>query len=424
MKEKVFHSRGIYKLLYILAFSLMLISFLFNTPQEILDGLIVIIKSPCTLITDYMYLANVGAAFFNAGIICLMSIILSQKCGVVISGPGVAAIFTMTGFAFFGKNIFNTIPITLGVLIYSKLENTSKASVILPALFGSALGPLISEIAFDSQLSLVHSIILSYVIGISIGIIIVPLSGAFLRFHQGYNLYNIGFTTGIVGMLYVGVLRMFNIDIKTVSIIYPVRNIKLILLLYTFFIILFLYGFIKNNLSFHGYENIMYNSGRLATDFIALDGLYQTIINMGIMGLIATSYVILIGGNISGPIIGGIFTVAGFSAFGKHPKNTIPILIGVFIASILNTSNPVSTSNLLAALFGTTLAPIAGEFGLVRGVLAGFLHMAMVSNIGVVHGGVNLYNNGFSGGFIAGILVPVYREMDNFITRLRLKNND
>ena len=423
-KEKVFHSMGIYKLLYTLAGLLMVVAFLFNSPTEIFNGLITIIKSPCTLITDYMYLANIGAAFFNAGLICLLSTILSHSFNVVISGPGVAAVFTMTGFAFFGKNIFNTIPITIGVLIYAKIENTSRASVILPALFGSALGPLISEIAFDSNLSIVHSIILSYLVGISIGLIMVPLSGTFLRFHQGYNLYNMGFTAGIVGMLYVGILRMFNVTIKSVNLVYPVNDIRIIIFLYLLFISIFLLGFIKNNLSFHGYENIMYNSGRLATDFISLDGLYQTMINMGIMGLIATSYIIIVGGKISGPIIGGIFTVTGFSAFGKHPKNTIPILIGVFLASILNTVNPLSTSSLLAALFGTTLAPIAGEFGFFRGILAGFLHMAMVLNIGVVHGGVNLYNNGFSGGFVAGILVPVFSEMDNFLMRVRLKNDD
>ena len=50
--------------------------------------------------------------------------------------------------------------------------------------------------------------------------------------------------------------------------------------------------------------------------------------------------------------------------------------------------------------------------------------MAMVLNIGVVHGGVNLYNNGFSGGFVAGILVSVFSEMDNFLMRVRLKNDD
>jgi len=40
-------------------------------------------------------------------------------------------------------------------------------------------------------------------------------------------------------------------------------------------------------------------------------------------------------------------------------------------------------------------------------VLAGVLHLAVVTNIGIIHGGINLYNNGFSGGLVAGFLVPI-----------------
>ena len=121
---------------------------------------------------------------------------------------------------------------------------------------------------------------------------------------------------------------------------------------------------------------------------------------MGIMGLISTNYVILIGGKFNGPIIGGILSVTAFGAFGKHPKNSIPILVGVYLASLLNIYDITATSSILAGLFGTTLAPITGEFGFFPGIISGFLHMALVFNIGAVHGGINLYNNGFSGGFV------------------------
>ena len=33
--------------------------------------------------------------------------------------------------------------------------------------------------------------------------------------------------------------------------------------------------------------------------------------------------------------------------------------------------------------------------------------MAMVMNIGYLHGGLNLYNNGFSAGLVAAILYPI-----------------
>ena len=65
-------------------------------------------------------------------------------------------------------------------------------------------------------------------------------------------------------------------------------------------------------------------------------------------------------------------------------------------------------------LFGTCLAPVAGYYGWPFGFLAGFIHAAMVNNVAFLHGGLNLYNNGFSGGFVAAVLVPVF---DIFLKR-------
>lgn len=56
-------------------------------------------------------------------------------------------------------------------------------------------------------------------------------------------------------------------------------------------------------------------------------------------------------------------------------------------------------------------APIAGEFGILCGVLAGFLHASVALNVGIVYGGMNLYNNGFAGGIVAMFLVPVIQSI-------------
>ena len=53
--------------------------FLFNTPAELFEGAHKIILSPARLLTDYMALANIGAAFFNAGLMLLISILLIKK---------------------------------------------------------------------------------------------------------------------------------------------------------------------------------------------------------------------------------------------------------------------------------------------------------------------------------------------------------
>ena len=59
------------------------------------------------------------------------------------------------------------------------------------------------------------------------------------------------------------------------------------------------------------------------------------------------------------------------------------------------------------ALFGTTLAPIAGRFGWHWGIVAGFVHSSAALSVGPVHAGLNLYNNGFAAGIVASVLVPV-----------------
>jgi hypothetical protein len=122
---------------------------------------------------------------------------------------------------------------------------------------------------------------------------------------------------------------------------------------------------------------------------------------MGLSGLITMGYVFAVGGDLNGPVIGAILSVVGFAAFGKHPANFIPVIIGVFLGSLAKPWGAADPSILLAALFGTNLAPIAGHFGWHWGVVAGFVHSSAALSVGVVHGGLNLYNNGFAAGIVA-----------------------
>jgi hypothetical protein len=66
-----------------------------------------------------------------------------------------------------------------------------------------------------------------------------------------------------------------------------------------------------------------------------------------------------------------------------------------------------SPGPILAVLFVTTLAPIAGEFGILAGVAAGFIHLVMVESTAAWHGGLDLYNNGFAGGLTATLVIAI-----------------
>ena len=87
-------------------------------------------------------------------------------------------------------------------------------------------------------------------------------------------------------------------------------------------------------------------------------------------------------------------------------KNIIPVMFGVWLGAYGMHYEPNYPALQLAGLFGTTLAPVAGHFGPVCGILAGFIHSALVLQTGGPVAGLNLYNNGFSGGLIAIVLYP------------------
>ena len=128
---------------------------------------------------------------------------------------------------------------------------------------------------------------------------------------------------------------------------------------------------------------------------------------MGLLCAFATTIVLLLGAQIAGIVIAAIFTIVGFASFGKHILNIIPILVGSLLSAYLNIWPMTSPSNVAAILFATALAPIAGQFGWIWGIVAGFLHVSVAMFVGEINGGLNLYNNGFAAGIVAMFLVPV-----------------
>lgn len=382
-------------------------AFLLEPPGAILHGMWRILIEPGVLITDYMAVGGPGAAFLNSGLLLAAGLVLVRMNHVSISGPVIAALLTLCGFSFFGKNLFNSWAIPLGVLLYARFTGSPFSRYILHALFGTGLAPLTSQISFGLGLPMAVGIPLGNLAGVAAGFLLPVLAGHFLKFHQGYNLYNIGFTCGILGMFFMGVLRAFGVAGAPVLIVSEGLNLPLAEFIYLLSAGLVAGGLLTGGASWSRMRLLWRQTGRLAADFPEIVGFGTTLVNMGVLGLLATTYALVVGGELNGPILGGIFTIIGFGAFGKHLMNTVPILAGVYIGALLHVFDPHATASLLAALFGTTLAPLAGAFGWPVGLLAGFLHMSMVMNIGYLHGGLNLYNNGFSGGFIAAALVPV-----------------
>lgn len=378
----------------------------FKLKENFFQGFSYILTSQAGLITDFLMVGGISAGFSNALLILGFNYFIIRFLNIEIKGMTLASLFTIFGFSFFGKNILNILPIYIGGILFSKYDHIPFKDIYLPVSFATALAPFISEVAFRTN-TFEFSYINGITLGIIIGFIISPLAKKMKGFHEGYNLYNLGFTAGILGLVLNSILKAYDFNVASRKILSTQYNSILQICCGIIFLILIIVGFYINSNSFSGYKELVKSSG-LEVDFVASYGYGVTFVNMGLMGFLAMLFALSLGQTLNGPILAGIFTVVGFAAHGKTPFNTTPILIGVILSGVSTIHNDIFTI-VLSGLFGTSLAPIAGIFGPFWGILAGWLHLTIVTNIGGLHGGLNLYNNGFSAGIVAGFLLPIMR---------------
>jgi Protein of unknown function (DUF1576) len=373
----------------------------------LLTGLAHILTTRDALLTDYFGVGGIGGGCVNAGLTTLAAAFVYWKAGARITGAAVACLFLMLGFGLFGKNLINVWTNVVGVYLYAKFRREPFASHINTAFFGAALAPVFSEILFSTSIPFTLSVPLAVVTSVTIGFVLTPAATQLFKAHMGFNLYNIGFTAGIVGTLIVALYKSHGFVPDPVLIWTTGNNPLLATFLSIVFASMIGVGYFIDARALARVREIMREPGQSPTDFVAMVGFGPALINMGLSGFIGLIYVIAIGGDLNGPVIGAILTIVGFAAFGKHPRNIVPIMVGVFLGSLAKPWNAGDPSAILAALVGTTLAPIAGRFGWWWGLIAGFVHASAVRSVGPLHAGLNLYNNGFAAGIVASVLVPV-----------------
>lgn len=393
-------------------------AFCFASPAEIFSGMKSIFYSRDALITDYFELAGYGATFFNAGLVMLMSILLIDRAKIPYTGLTLAAMFINVGFAFWGKNPLNVLPIILGVWIYAKLQGVHFARYIYTALFATCLGPFVTEIVYILPFSYRQNLVIALAVGIFIGFALPPLSMHTASMHMGYSLFNVGFAAGILAFAMFCVLKSFGLESEAVFIWKAERHPAIVVGTMLYFMVAFAVGWLISDGHLEGVYKIMRHPGRAVADFVMMDGPGTTLMNMGIMGATAELYVIVVGGDLSGPIIGSLFTVFGFSAFGAHLRNYLPVMLGVCLSTVFTVYELTSPGILIATLFAVGVSPIAGQFGPIAGIIAGMMHAAIVTCTSTMYGGLNLYNNGFSTGWVAIIMIPLIESfMKHFETR-------
>jgi len=379
-----------------------------------LQGFIILQQHPARLINDFTVIGGIGGAMLNAVIMGLLSLLLIRVNQIRLSGPTMAALFTIIGFSLFGKTPVNALPIVAGVYLAARAVGKSFKNYILIAMFGTALGPLVTFLVYEAGFTGFSALLVGAVGGILTGLLLPAVAVSMLKLHEGYNIYNIGFTCGFIGLFVAALLAAAHRDI-TVRVIWNTQpSLDLILLVPVLGLLFIVWGAVMDGSSlFKNLKNILKQTGRLPSDFMEMVSPGAALVNAGLLGLVASAYILIIGGDFNGPSIGGMLTIMGFATFGKHLKNCWPVALGVIAATLLFGKSLAAPGPLLALLFGTTLAPLAGEFGIFVGFAAGFTHLLMVERTAAWHGGLDLYNNGFAGGLTATLFVAVIQWIDS-----------
>lgn len=391
MKEK----NKEYIIISILPVMMLIYSLYLCTPYEIITGIKSTILSNNLLITDYFKIANIGSTLFQSALITLINIYILYRLKLKLNGLLITALYLMTSFSFMGKNIINIIPFYIGGLIYTKVNKKNIKSTIPIIIMSTALAPLASNI-FP----------IGFILAILVGYIMPVIMPHTLHYHDGYSLYNSGLAGGLLGVIIYSLFKSSHIDLQVNNDLFLEFRYDLFFFFLIYYILMIAIGIINEKNFLNKTKKLYSHSGRLVTDFIQKDGFYVTIINLGVLGLICL-FICLYYQVLNGPVICAMLTITAFSGFGKHPKNTLPLLIGVFIANIVFKIEISTTLFLITLFFSTTFAPITGKFGILVGIFIGFIHYAISIHTGIVHGGLNLYNNGLAAGILASVFVPI-----------------
>ncbi len=399
---------------FMLAMTLFFYAYAFAMPDrsEMLTGLTSILFSPAQVTKDYFVIGNLSGTFLNMALVATACLALMFLPGAVVKGSTVAAFFLTLGFTTWGINILNIWPFFLGVFLCALVRKQKLSGSVDMAMFATGLCPIVSEMLLRYPGDAVHaptwqSALLALAVGTGVGFLTPALAAHSPNLHKGFNFYSAALPAGLMGFFIVAMF--YKTAGHTVPAIEATLGESQPIIAYSFFGTVFLAsiitGFFLNGKSFKGYLDILTDSGH-KRDYTALFGPGLALINFGVYGLFIVGYYTLIGGSFNGVTCGIVFCMVCFACAGSHPGNVWPIMAGYVLASLLGV-NPVNAQAIMVGLcYASGLAPVAGVYGSLFGIVAGAAHYTLVTSVPALHGGFCLYNGGFTSVLIAVLLVP------------------
>ena len=425
---KQLSERSFLKLFFFCFSSAFLIAAFFMPDRaQMLQGFWNILSQPTLSSTNAFYIGGFAATFLNIGLLGLICSVLYAIPGDKPNHEAVLVTILTIGFGAWGIHILNIWPTMLGVVLYCLVKKEPLGNYTNLMMLTTGLAPFISEILirypFDHVVGFSFPrVLLALAVGIPAGFTIPAGLRNAPNVHRGLTIYSAALPVGMAAFLLQSVLyRVMGVAIPdSVSQLTTASST----IVNTFCCILF--GLIVIAALLLGcrpkdYWELVIDPDTIL-NFSATYGNSVMLMNTGLFGFFILGYYNLIGAEFNGVTFGVIFCMLCTCNAGSHPGNVWPIMLGYALISWLfqlvapyvdgNFTQHLNAQAVVIGLcYANGLSPLADKYGWFWGMVAAMLHFCMVTTTPLLHGGMCLYNGGFTTGLVCLLLLPTLEKI-------------
>lgn len=390
--------------------------------MQMFTGLWQIISHPTKASTNFFSVGGYAATFLNMGLVGLICTALYCIPGEKPNHAATLVTILTTGFGAWGIHIVNIWPTMLGVVLHCLVKKERIGNHTNSMLFSTGLAPFISELMVRYP----NAEVVGFTpLGIFLAILVGVLVGFFLpagldnspKVHKGFDLYSAALPVGMTAFLLQGFLyKAMGVEVpeavSDLSVASPV-------IVNTFCIILFsaciLFALLMGCRAKDYWA--LFTDPEPVVNFSATYGNAVMLMNVGLYGFFILGYYNYIGAEFNGVTFGVIFCMLATCNAGSHPGNIWPITLGYGMASkLFQLLSPLtggeftqylhSQAIVVGLCYANGLSPIADKYGWFYGFIAAMIHFCMVTTAPQLHGGMCLYNGGFTAALVCLLMVP------------------
>ena len=390
--------------------------------RDMFTGLWKILSNPTKASTSFFSIGGYAATFLNMGLVGLICTALYWVPGQKSNHAATLVTILTTGFGSWGIHILNMWPTIFGVALHCLVRKKKLGDYTNAMLFSTGLAPFISELFVRYPNPEVvgftlPGVLLALAVGLAAGFFLPEGLDNSAIVHKGYDLYSAALPVGMIAFLIQGVLyKAMGVAVPSavsdLTVADPVIvDIFCIALFGSFVVIALLMGCRPKD-----YWKLMIDPDQIV-NFSQIYGNAVMLMNVGLYGFFILGYYHLIGATFNGVTFGVMFCMLATCNAGSHPANVWPIPLGYGLASkLFQLLAPVtggdfnqylnSQAIIVGLCYANGLSPIADKYGWHYGMLAAMLHFCMVTTVPELHGGMCLYNGGFTAALVCLLMVP------------------